>query len=56
LVENVEIAWKALRIFEVGNADFSDALIAQANIGDGCEYTVTFDKQAAKLPGFDSLG
>lgn len=56
LVENVDIAWKALRIFEVGNADFSDALIAQANIGHGCEYTVTFDRQAAKLPGFDWLG
>ena len=55
-VENVEIAWKALRIFEAGNADFSDALIAQANIGDGCEYTVTFDKKAAKLPGFDAPG
>jgi len=23
---------------------------------DGCEYTVTFDKKAASLPGFDLLG
>jgi predicted nucleic-acid-binding protein len=52
----VEIAWKALRSYEAGSADFSDALIAQANIGDGCEYTATVDKQAARLPGFDALG
>jgi len=55
-VENVEVAWKALRAFDANNADFCDALIGQVNIHNGCEYTVTFDKKAASLPGFDLLG
>jgi len=56
LVESAEVAWKALRIFDANNAEFADALIAQTNISDGCEHTVTFDKKAARLPGFDLLG
>jgi len=55
-VENAEVAWKALRAFDANNADFCDALIGQVNIHNGCEYTVTFDKKAASLPGFDLLG
>lgn len=56
VVENVEVAWKALRAFKESGAEFSDALIGQANVNDGCEHTVTFDKKAASLPGFDFLG
>ena len=55
-VENVEVTWKALRAFDANSADFCDALIGQVNIHSGCEYTVTFDKKAASLPGFDLLG
>ncbi|MDX2458145.1 MAG: type II toxin-antitoxin system VapC family toxin [Gammaproteobacteria bacterium] len=55
-VENVEVTWKALRAFDANNADFCDALNGQINIHSGCEYTVTFDKKAASLPGFDLLG
>jgi predicted nucleic-acid-binding protein len=54
-VENVEVTWKALRAFDANSADFCDALISQVNIHSGCEYTVTFDKKAASLPGFDLL-
>lgn len=56
IVENAEVAWKALREFNANNADFSDALIGQANIHSGCKHTVTFDKKAASLPGFSLLG
>ena len=56
IVENVEVAWKALRAYDANSADFCDALIGQANIHSGCEHTVTFDKKAACLPGFDLLG
>jgi predicted nucleic-acid-binding protein len=56
IVENVEVAWKALRAYDANSADFCDALIGQANIHSGCEHTVTFDKKAASLPGFDLLG
>ena len=55
IVENVEVAWKALRAYDANRADFCDALIGQANIHSGCEHTVTFDKKAASLPGFDLL-
>lgn len=56
IVQNVEVTWKALRAFDAKNADFCDALIGQINIHSGCEHTVTFDKKAASLPGFDLLG
>lgn len=55
IVENIEITWKALRAFDANNADFCDALIGQINIHSGCVRTVTFDKKAASLPGFDLL-
>lgn len=55
LVEDVAVAWKALRAYEAGNADFSDAVIAFANLSHGCDETVTFDKQAAKLGGMRLL-
>ena len=55
-VENVEVTWKALRAFDASNVDFCDALIGQVNIHSGCEQTVTSDKKAASLPGFDLLG
>lgn len=56
IVENVEVAWRSLRAFDANDAEFCDALIGQANIHGGCEHTVTFDKKAASLPGFDLLG
>ena len=55
LVEDAELVWKALRAWEKSSADFSDALMGQALIARGCEKIVTFDKPAAKLPGFELL-
>jgi predicted nucleic-acid-binding protein len=37
------------------SADFSDALMGQAAAARGCEKVLTFDKSAAKLPGFELL-
>ena len=37
------------------SADFSDALIGQIAIAQGCEKTVTFDRVAGKLHGFEVL-
>jgi predicted nucleic-acid-binding protein len=54
--ENAELIWKALRTFNANKAEFCDALLGQINIHNGCERTVTFDKKAASLPGFDRLG
>ena len=49
LIENIEVAWKALRAFEAGNGDFSDALTAYSNRLQGCDCSATFDKRAARL-------
>jgi predicted nucleic-acid-binding protein len=55
LVEGAELVWKALRAMEGSSADFSDAFIAQVALARGAEKTLTFDKSAAKLPGFELL-
>ena len=55
VVEESDLVWKALRAWEGSAADFSDALIGQVLAARGCEKIVTFDKAAAKLPGFELL-
>ena len=51
-VESSHIVWGALNKFENCSADFSDSLIAELNKEHGVELTLTFDKKAAKSPGF----
>ncbi len=46
--------WAALHEYQAG-ADFADALIATTNLRLGCEHTVTFDRKAARRPGFRAL-
>jgi predicted nucleic-acid-binding protein len=47
-------AWAALYEYQDG-ADFADALIATVNRRLGCEHTATFDRKAARRPGFLAL-
>ena len=56
VVEDAELAWKALRAWDKSGADFSDALRGQVLASRGCEKVVTFDKAAARLAGFELLG
>jgi predicted nucleic-acid-binding protein len=56
VVEDAELAWKALRAWDKSGADFSDALLGQVLASHGCEKVVTFDKAAARLAGFELLG
>ncbi len=51
LVENTETAIKALHAFSQSKAEFSDCLIERSADKAGCEYTATFDRNAAKTPG-----
>jgi len=53
-VADPQDAWTALREYQDG-ADFADALIAAVNQRLGCERTVTFDRKAARRPGFQAL-
>ncbi len=55
LVERAELTWRALRAWDSSAANFSDALIGQTVAANGGEKTVTFDRAAAKLPGFELL-
>jgi len=45
----------AVKDYRAGSADFADCLIARTNISSGCEHTITFDRKAARLPGFKLL-
>ena len=53
--ENSEVLWRAFRLFQQSNADFSDCLISVTGLKDGCKKTYTFDKKAAKLSGMELL-
>jgi predicted nucleic-acid-binding protein len=48
LVQDTETVWKALRLFEAGQADFADCLVERMANAAGCKSTVTLDKMAAK--------
>lgn len=54
-IPNADTVWRALGDYKSSNADFSDHLIARINQATGCEYTLTFDKKAAKQGLFKLL-
>jgi len=45
----------AVREYRSGAADFADCLLVRVNAAAGCVHTVTFDRKAAKLAGFEFL-
>ncbi len=47
VVERADIVWQALRIFSAGRVDFADCMVERCGQAAGCQYTVTFDRQAA---------
>jgi len=51
IVEQADVVWKAIRLFKEGNADFADCLIERDANEAGCNYTNTFDREAAKHCG-----
>ncbi len=54
-VEAPDAVRKALRAWGESAADFADALIGEVASAHGAAKTVTFDRAAAKLPGFELL-
>lgn len=48
VVQDAEVVWKALRLFESSKADFADALVDCLARAAGCSAVMTFDKAAAK--------
>lgn len=48
VVEQAEIAWQALRLYESSKADFADCLVERVAAAAGCTVVMTFDKAAAQ--------
>jgi predicted nucleic-acid-binding protein len=48
VVAKAEAVWRAVRLFEKTNADFTDALLKTLAEHDGCSEVVTFDRNAAR--------
>jgi predicted nucleic-acid-binding protein len=53
LVENEQDVFAAMVALRDGNGSFADALIAALGTRAGCARTLTFDRQALRLPGFE---
>lgn len=45
----------AVADYEQSSAGFTDCMLARTNLAAGCTHTVTFDRKAAKLTGFELL-
>lgn len=54
-IESAEDVRSAVADFETSAAGFVDCLVARTNASSGCEHTVTFDRKAAKLAGYELL-
>jgi predicted nucleic-acid-binding protein len=54
-IESVEDVDGAVTEFEQSGGGFVDCLLARTNAAIGCDHTITFDRKAAKLPGFKLL-
>ncbi|MDK9704681.1 MAG: type II toxin-antitoxin system VapC family toxin [Sulfuritalea sp.] len=48
VVQDAEVAWKAVRVFESSKADFADCLVERMAAAAGCSAVMTFDKAAAR--------
>jgi predicted nucleic-acid-binding protein len=53
LVENEQEVFAAMVALRDGNGSFADALIAALGARAGCARTLTFDRKALRLPGFE---
>ncbi len=51
LIQSAASLRRALADSEEANTDLADAIIAHAAIDAGCDWTVTFDRRAQRLPG-----
>jgi predicted nucleic-acid-binding protein len=47
--ERASTVYRAVKVFDSGRADFSDALILVVGMEDGCTEIVSFDKKAASI-------
>ena len=55
VVENEQEVFAALIALKQGQGSFADALIGALGARAGCSSTLTFDRKASRLPGFELL-
>jgi predicted nucleic-acid-binding protein len=55
VIERAEVVFQALRKFSASRADFADCLIERSGHAAECQYTVTFDRNAAGAAGMKLL-
>jgi predicted nucleic-acid-binding protein len=53
VVENEQEVFRATIALKEGSGSFADALIGALGARAGCARTLTFDKTALRLPGFE---
>jgi predicted nucleic-acid-binding protein len=56
IVQSEQEVFIAAVALKYGRVSFADALIAALGTWAGCVYTLTFDKKASPLTGFDTPG
>jgi len=54
-INESHILWQAFRNYKNTSVGFSDHYINSVNLHHNCDHTFTFDKKAARLPGFKLL-
>jgi predicted nucleic-acid-binding protein len=52
LIQNEQEVFTAMMMLRAGRGSFADALIAALGSWAGCAVTFTFDRKAARVPGF----
>jgi predicted nucleic-acid-binding protein len=55
VVENEQEVFAAMLALKQGAGSFADALIGALGAKAGCSRTVTFDRKALRLPGFEAV-
>jgi len=55
LIESEQEVFTATVALKQGRGSFADALVSALSVQAGCDYTVTFDKKALRLAGFEPV-
>jgi len=53
VVDNEQEVFAAMIVLKEGRGSFADALIAALGAAAGCSHTLTFDRKAFRIPGFE---
>jgi predicted nucleic-acid-binding protein len=53
VVESEQEVFAAMIALKEGRGSFADALIGALGVKAGCSHTVSFDRKALRLPGFE---